>query len=241
MATEGKFVGRIWQNGCTKPTGKDEASSRLCPTLGDNLEGHDGVPRWNIQTCDYESYCCGLATDKGSCCSKLAARKFTATPPGAFQFPTPTSIVSMTATASSAPNTFPTAATVTAETRSPAMSTLEPICAKDKSLLVGVAVGGTLGLALVGLLAVLLWMYKRERRQRRLKEHYEAQFSTFNTCWALRKKLAACSTADGSSDVSTPSEKEVKFCMGEKEAEFGISVKEAEFCASEKEAGCGWR
>lgn len=31
MATQGKFMGSLWQNGCTDPTGKDPLCPRLCP------------------------------------------------------------------------------------------------------------------------------------------------------------------------------------------------------------------
>ena len=31
MGTNNEFMGTIWQNGCTDPTGKDEACPRMCP------------------------------------------------------------------------------------------------------------------------------------------------------------------------------------------------------------------
>lgn len=69
-------------------------------------------------------------------------------------------------------------------------------------MLVGGAVGGTLGAAVVGLLALILWLYKKERRQRKLKEHYEEQFGQ---SYALRKVLGGGQM--DSREVSTPSEK----------------------------------
>jgi len=73
-------------------------------------------------------------------------------------------------------------------------------------MLVGGAVGGTLGAAILGLLAMSLWLYKKERRQRKLKEHYEEQFGQ---SYALRKVLGG-SQLD-SREVSTPSEKGTLF------------------------------
>ena len=41
---------------------------------------------------------------------------------------------------------------------------------------------------IAGLSATVYWMYKREKRQRKQKEHYEEQFSQTN---AYRKALAS--------------------------------------------------
>jgi len=41
---------------------------------------------------------------------------------------------------------------------------------------------------IAGLASTIFWMYKREKRQRKLKEHYEEQFSQTN---AYRKALAS--------------------------------------------------
>lgn len=52
----------------------------------------------------------------------------------------------------------------------------------------GGTVGGLFGALILGLVATILLMYKKEKRQRRLKEHYEEQFSQTN---AYRKALAS--------------------------------------------------
>lgn len=52
--------------------------------------------------------------------------------------------------------------------------------------MVGGAVGGTLGAMVLGLVGCIVWMWKRERRQRRLKEHYEEQFGQN---WAYRRTI----------------------------------------------------
>lgn len=36
--------------------------------------------------------------------------------------------------------------------------------------------GGILGAAVLGLIGMIVWMHKKEKRQRKLKEHYEEQF-----------------------------------------------------------------
>lgn len=43
--------------------------------------------------------------------------------------------------------------------------------------MVGGTIGGLFGAMIVSLMGALFWMYKREKRQRKLKEHYEEQFS----------------------------------------------------------------
>ncbi len=63
---------------------------------------------------------------------------------------------------------------------------------KQKTAVVGGALGGILGTAVVALVGLVYWMSKREQRQRKLKEHYEEQFSQ---TWAYRKAMAASTTS----------------------------------------------
>ncbi|KAF2800105.1 hypothetical protein K505DRAFT_356014 [Melanomma pulvis-pyrius CBS 109.77] len=209
MATNDKFVGTIWQNGCTDATGKDEACPKMCPDATSDFDGLNPVASWNIQTCNYGSYCCRSTTDKGNCCNNSTAPKFTTSFLGALQLSTSTVSVSTSAspTALPTPSTTldPAALATTTPNSSASTSAPSPVCKKDQSLLVGGAVGGTLGAALLGLIAVILWIHKKEKRQRKLKEHYEAQFEQ---SWALRKTLAGAS--DSARDVSTPVEKEAE-------------------------------
>jgi hypothetical protein len=72
---------------------------------------------------------------------------------------------------------------------------------------VGGAVGGTLGATILGLLAVLVWLYKKEKRQRKLKEHYEEQFEQ---SYALKKVLGG-GQMGSSRELITPSEKGTVF------------------------------
>jgi hypothetical protein len=66
-------------------------------------------------------------------------------------------------------------------TGSPFEATSAPIsdCTKEKhqTAVVGGTIGGIFSVIIVGLVGIISWMYKKERRQRRLKEHYEEQFS----------------------------------------------------------------
>ena len=66
----------------------------------------------------------------------------------------------------------------------------QDVCEKEKrkTAIVGGTVGGLFGAIILGLVGTILLMYKKERRQRKLKEHYEEQFSQTN---AYRKALAS--------------------------------------------------
>jgi hypothetical protein len=48
---------------------------------------------------------------------------------------------------------------------------------KKQTAIVGGTIGGLFGAMAVGLAAALFWVHKQELRQRKLKEHYEEQFS----------------------------------------------------------------
>jgi len=62
---------------------------------------------------------------------------------------------------------------------------------------VGGAIGCTLGAALVGMIALVLWLYRKEKRQRKLKEHYEAQFSKFGGGMSHARDVVTPSQMDG--------------------------------------------
>lgn len=146
-----------------------EAPSRILLTHGTVT---DDVAAWNIQMCDYGSYCCRAAGDHNNCCSNATAPKITTTFLGALQLATSTA-----ATPSREPSTVVATAVSTGQ---PFTSTSLPspasTCPKDKSAQVGGAVGGVLSVAILGLLGVIFWMHRREKHQRKLKEHYEEQF-----------------------------------------------------------------
>jgi uncharacterized protein HemX len=77
---------------------------------------------------------------------------------------------------------------------------------KKQTAIVGGTIGGLFGAMAVGLAAALFWMYKQELRQRKLKEHYEEQFSQTA---AYRRVLASSAASllgtDTRDEVNTKS------------------------------------
>jgi hypothetical protein len=130
--------------------------------------------------CDYGSYCCRAVGDHNNCCSNATAPKITTTFLGALQLATSTAGLPSTATPATTSQEPTTVVATAVSTGQPFTSTSLPspasTCPKDKSAQVGGAVGGVLSAAILGLLGVIFWMYKREKHQRKLKEHYEEQF-----------------------------------------------------------------
>ncbi|KAF2708774.1 hypothetical protein K504DRAFT_433279 [Pleomassaria siparia CBS 279.74] len=194
MSTTDKYAGTLWQNGCTDSTWEDGGCPKnMCPDVSDNLKDVDAVvsSAWNVQMCDFGSYCCRASTAKGSCCDNSTAPTFTSSFLGAFQLPTSTTVITSSSSSSSS-STAPTSASL--------------VCAKDKSAVVGGAVGGVLGAAIIGLVGVIVWTHKKEKQQRRIKEHYEQQFEQ---SYALRKTLGIRPL--DSIHVHTPSEKQAVY------------------------------
>ncbi|OAL54382.1 hypothetical protein IQ07DRAFT_266882 [Pyrenochaeta sp. DS3sAY3a] len=180
MSTTNQLLGTIWQNGCTDATGKDEACPRMCPDITNNFNGSNPVPSWNIQMCDYGKYCCRALNDQRSCCNNATAPRVTTTYVGAFQAASVTSEPTrVVATAVSTGNPFDATAAPDADH-----------CQKERqaTAIVGGTIGAVFAAIILVLAAIIFWMYKRERRQRKLKEHYEEQFSQTN---AYRKALAS--------------------------------------------------
>ncbi|KAH7395164.1 hypothetical protein DE146DRAFT_98975 [Phaeosphaeria sp. MPI-PUGE-AT-0046c] len=195
MSTRGEFTGMIWQNGCTDPTGKDVACPKMCPA--NSTDGSNAVITWNVQQCDYGVYCCRASNDRISCCSNPSAPKVTISSIGALQI-TSTPVVSITlASSSSVPSRIVATAV---STGSPFVATSAPItkdCSKEKHqvAVIGGTIGGLFGAIIIGLAGALLWMYKMEKRQRKLKEHYEEQFSQTA---AYRRTIASTVSLMGS-------------------------------------------
>jgi hypothetical protein len=147
------------------------------------------VKAWNVQQCDYGVYCCRVVNDRGSCCNNDSAPKVTMSSIGGLQLPTPTTSptpIQAVATAVSTGTPFDA-------TAAPTMND----CKKEKhqTTVVGGTIGGLFGAIIVGLLGATWWMYKRERRQRKLKEHYEEQFSQTA---AYRRTIASTVSLMGS-------------------------------------------
>jgi hypothetical protein len=80
---------------------------------------------------------------------------------------------------------------------SAARAPISNTCAKEKhqTTVVGATIGGLFGAIIVGLVCATLWLYKKEARQRKLKEHYEEQFSQTA---AYRRNIASTVSLMGS-------------------------------------------
>ncbi|KAF1362937.1 hypothetical protein EJ07DRAFT_105468 [Lizonia empirigonia] len=189
MATTSEYMGTIWQPGCTDSTGKATECPHLCPAAND-IDGLNPVSAWNIQTCDFGTYCCRAINDRRNCCNNSTAPRITTTSIGAFQLQTAAAMPSSTSTSACS------AATAT-NPPSNLGATLVPdqdVCKseKHKTAVVGGLLGGILGPAMVALVGLVFWISKREQRQRKLKEHYEEQFAQ---TWSYRKAMAASTTS----------------------------------------------
>lgn len=170
----------------------------LCQSAGNNpanstandIDGLNPVSAWNIQTCDFGTYCCRAINDRRNCCNNSTAQRITATSIGALQLQTAAAMPSSTSTSACS------AATAT-NPPSNLGATLVPdqdVCKgeKHKTAVVGGLLGGILGPAVVALVGLVFWISKREQRQRKLKEHYEEQFAQ---TWSYRKAMAASMTS----------------------------------------------
>jgi hypothetical protein len=158
--------------------------------VNNDFGGLNPVSAWNVQTCDFGTYCCRAINDRRNCCNNSTAPRVTTTSIGTFQFQTATAVSSSSSTAASSTAT----ATNSSSDLGATLTSNEDVCKseKHKTVVVSGTVGGILGAAVVGLLGVVYWMSKREQRQRKLKEHYEEQFAQ---TWAYRKAMAASTTS----------------------------------------------
>jgi hypothetical protein len=151
-------------------------------TASDKSKGLESVPAWQLQTCDSGEYCCRAINDTKSCCNNSTAPKVTTTFNAVLNLQTPTATSEPIDVATTAVST----GTPFTATSTPAVNT----CQKEKreTAIVGGTIGGLFGAIIVALAATIFWMYNREKRQRKLKEHYEEQFQQTN---AYRKALAS--------------------------------------------------
>ncbi|EMD95495.1 hypothetical protein COCC4DRAFT_155910 [Bipolaris maydis ATCC 48331] len=177
MGTQGASIGVIFSRGCTDSTGKDVACPQQCSGGSSNSNSASTTAAWQLETCDSGEYCCRAANSTKSCCNNPTAPRVTSPLSATLQIPAPASTP-----AADSPD------------QEPASSSPRPTlpitsnCQEEKThtAIVGAILGGLLGGIILGLIIAVRWMYKRERRQRRLKEHYETQMSKTN---AYRKAL----------------------------------------------------
>ncbi|USP76004.1 hypothetical protein yc1106_03278 [Curvularia clavata] len=167
----------IFSRGCTDATGKDVACPQQCRGVSNIATNTNTFPAWQLQTCNSGEYCCRAANSTESCCNDPTAPQITTLLNATLQVPSPVPTATQTPKQESpSPNS------------SPSTSAL-PVCNKQNNhtaAVVGGTLGGILGGIILGLALTVRYMYKRERRQRRLKEHYETQMSKTN---AYRKAL----------------------------------------------------
>jgi uncharacterized protein HemX len=156
--------------------------------------------------CEFGSYCCRAVGDDNNCCNNATAPQIRTNSLGAFPSTVrlvPTS--SPAATSTPAPTSvFATAVSTgvpfqqTPTSRS--QDSAEHACKKDKSATVGGAVGGVLGAIILAMAGAMFWLYQKEKRQRKLKEHYEEQFGQN---WAWRRTLIVDTDSKERSELST--------------------------------------
>jgi hypothetical protein len=220
MGTQGASIGMIFSRGCTDSTGNDVACPQQCSgcmfdrndmsnarsnannsTASSKSNDLSTVTAWQLQTCDSGEYCCRAANSTKSCCNDPTAPQVTTPLSATLQIPTAAS--NPASTPASTPSNSPSQASASTSPipASSAISTCEE--EKSHTAIVGATLGGLLGGIILGLVVAVRWMYKRERRQRRLKEHYETQMSKTNV---YRKALESCA---GSARPSLSIEEEV--------------------------------
>jgi hypothetical protein len=152
-----------------------------------DFAGLEPTSAWNVQTCDFGTYCCRAINDQRNCCNNGTAPRFTTNSIGALQLQTSSTVSSPGSTLSSATGS-------PSDLKEATLTSNADVCRseKHKTVVVGGVLGGILGSTVVGLLGLTYWMWKREQRQRKLKEHYEEQFAQ---TWAYRKAMATSMTS----------------------------------------------
>merc|ERR1712000_573226 len=144
-AQYGVFKGYIYSNGCTDRTGRSEKCPHFCPDPTNDWEGGDEIGVYNVLQCDRTTFCCRAASNTTNCCSDDSAT-------GTFDIGTlmlPTATMTRTSIdEKECPK----------ETECPK----EKECPKDNTSIVGGAVGGVLGIALLVALVTTVFIWKRK-------------------------------------------------------------------------------
>lgn len=181
-AQDGNHRGFIFSNGCTDQTGTASKCPHFCPDGSSQSSlspralqvidscglflattawgGGSKVPVWNVLQCSPGIYCCRAATDDTNCCSNTTA--LITTDIGTLLASATTDTASTTGAATVTGATVTGTSSVTAGITQSATDTAAVAeCPKDNSAVVGGAVGGALGLALLASLGALGFMIKR--------------------------------------------------------------------------------
>ncbi|KAI9149003.1 hypothetical protein HJFPF1_11047 [Paramyrothecium foliicola] len=168
------FEGFIFESGCTDKSGRDIACPHFCPDRG------PPVKDWNVLQCNPGVFCCRHSSDTGTCCAQADEFLIFATPGNLMVSrvtgmpqagPNITSTVTLppgesatvTVTSRPLPMDFQQPDASLGSGKSPALVTAE--CQPDKSALVGGAVGGVLGTALLSALGLIAFLLIRQAKQ----------------------------------------------------------------------------
>ncbi|PNY24450.1 N-acetyltransferase eso1 [Tolypocladium capitatum] len=147
------YEGLIYSNGCTDRTGKAAECPHFCPDRTNGWKGGPAVGLYNVLQCDAgNKYCCRKVGDQRNCCSNSTA--VVSINIGLLQLPTKTTSVGAGATATvtaSAASAASAACNAVQNASAPAQNA----CPKDNTAIVGGAVGGVLGAALLASLGAL--------------------------------------------------------------------------------------
>ncbi|PFH56878.1 hypothetical protein XA68_15828 [Ophiocordyceps unilateralis] len=189
-AQDSGFEGFIYSNGCTDPSGKADACPHVCPDRTNNWKGGPVIGSYNVLQCrEGGHFCCRKAMDSENCCGVADAA--VSVNIGQLRFPTSTATTTSTTT------------TPTSAVCHPDRAVSGEGCPKDNSAVVGGAVGGVLGAALLGSLGALAVMCLR--RGRRSAEEQPAP--SHSKRHGRRGDPARASQQAGSRDAWEPDER----------------------------------
>ncbi|KAG8166477.1 hypothetical protein KVR01_002166 [Diaporthe batatas] len=181
-AQDGNFRGLLYMNGCTDESGSASECPHFCPDQTTNFNGGSPVKSWNVLQCNKGVFCCRMTSDTENCCSNssalvtsdigtlLVAATATTTISAATGAATTTSAAG-TAQASDGDGAT---STLTLPSSSSAPSSESEACPRDNTAVVGGAVGGVLGAALLASLGALMFVVKRRKDDSPASPQYPA-------------------------------------------------------------------
>lgn len=166
-AQDGNYRGLLYMNGCTDESGSASECPHFCPDQTTNFNGGSKVKSWNVLQCNRGVFCCREASDTENCCSNSSALVTS-------DIGTLLVAATATTTASAATGTTTTTsaagnvqdgdgATSTQTLPSSSSAPSSKACPKDNTVVVGGAVGGVLGAALLASLGTLAFVVKRRK------------------------------------------------------------------------------
>ncbi|KND87693.1 N-acetyltransferase eso1 [Tolypocladium ophioglossoides CBS 100239] len=161
-AQDAGFEGMIYSNGRTDPTGQAAECPHFCPDRTNGWKGGPTVGSYNVLQCNAgNSYCCRKAGDQNNCCGNATA--VVSINVGQLQLPTKTTSVGAGATATV---TASVTASAKCNTAQPDGASANNECPKDNTAIVGGAVGGVLGAALLASLGAIAVLCMRRPKPR---------------------------------------------------------------------------